>query len=345
VPSSSEQVKSITDLHNQEKAFALLLLASNAAAAWSVTVAGPAGHGSFPQVAAHRAGISMEAVLDAYGDDRPSASALSRGKTAQHPDVLDLGNVAKILKVDIPNILRKEPTWGVFAPDFQVIDHTGARLEGLRLNKVLLQLLRRARDKFVVQDDIRVNPMVRASDSNAAFAARWKVRLGGVELEEDPVDIEAETFFHLNERNQLDYMRIDKCKSSGYEFRFWPEVKLSDGLLSNLQAIKQWARDINELKTIREPMVPMEILSLSPHILNEDDAAEDAKLLSVANVEQVKEWVGKYGPWLMLFALATFNVLHGAPDISHGSSIPSEGGPDGGFWFKDGMIYFNGEWF
>jgi len=92
-------------------------------------------------------------------------------------------------------------------------------------------------------------------------------------------------------------------------------------------------------------MVPMEILSLSPHILNEDDAAEDAKLLSVANVEQVKEWVGKYGPWLMLFALATFNVLHGAPDISHGSSIPSEGGPDGGFWFKDGMIYFNGEWF
>jgi len=162
---------------------------------------------------------------------------------------LELQEVVDTLMTDVPNILQQEPHCELFAEDFKVIDQTGAQLKGLENTKMLFQLLRRVCDHFNAKD----NNEVRFIDGRGLFGpvdpflvARYKVQLSSVPSRKmsASIDVEAETVFHLNDQNKVDYMRVDKWLVNGHELKLWPKVKLSDSAAENLEKIQEWAWDI-----------------------------------------------------------------------------------------------------
>lgn len=227
----------------------------------------------------------------------------------------DFENVIARLKVDVPEILHKEPDWNIFATNFKVIDHTGESLNGLIPAKALVKLLQKVREQFVLKDDIKVNPIIRSLDRDPCLAVEWKVQLSSAELQDSPLDIEAETVFHLNDKNQIDYMRIDNIQANGYNFRFWPNIGISDDLLTNLKKIKMWAREINDLSKIKDP----EAVKLDPidteYKVDVEEPEKDKSMvvatwekdlvLALRNAKDlvVKSWKQALGVGLVLFLL------------------------------------------
>eukprot|EP00746_Dinoflagellata_sp_MGD_P117607 gnl/MRDRNA2_/MRDRNA2_53477_c0_seq2.p1 gnl/MRDRNA2_/MRDRNA2_53477_c0~~gnl/MRDRNA2_/MRDRNA2_53477_c0_seq2.p1 ORF type:complete len:394 (+),score=73.55 gnl/MRDRNA2_/MRDRNA2_53477_c0_seq2:93-1184(+) len=235
---------------------------------------------------------------------------------ASGDSVQDFEKVIDRLKFDMPDILRKEPDWDIFSPDFKMIDHTGARLEGLLPAKVLVRFLHKVREQFVVKDDIRINPIIRSLDSDPFLLAEWKVQLGGVELQNSPLDIEAEVAFHLNNKNQIDYMRINNIQANGFSFRFWPSVDLSDDLLTNLKKVKMWAIEVSELKKIKDPTA----VTVEPDpteyeaVAGSEDRADDKSMVVnkwekqlVMALRNVKDWAIK--SWRQALSLAALVLI------------------------------------
>lgn len=184
-----------------------------------------------------------------------------------HEKLLEFQEVADTLKADVPQLLEKEPNWDIFATDFKMIDQTGAKLEGLDVNKNLLKLFRRMYKKYVSEEDDLELKFIDERDEPPAFiVAQWKVRVGSQErpffdffLRDNPVEIEVETVFHLNDQGRIDSARIDKWLANGHYFpvkmQLWPEVLLTDDRIASIKKIKEWERSIQVLKPLRPSAV------------------------------------------------------------------------------------------
>lgn len=171
--------------------------------------------------------------------------------------VLDFQTVVDVLQADILNVFHKEPTWEIFAKDFHIYDQTGARLDDSE-PKELLKVLRSMFEQFDVKEDIRVN-IVTPSESarrKPFLVARWMVKLGGMELESDlALDVGAETVFHLNDKNEVDYVWIDNRFANGRRLFSWPELQLSDEIPENLLKIKEWAQVMAQKQPVNSTVV------------------------------------------------------------------------------------------
>jgi len=175
-------------------------------------------------------------------------------------DVLDLQRVVETLKSDMPDLLRREPTWEILAEEgFKVVDKTGTGLDGLGPTKLLLKLFRRMCEVFEVKDNINVDFVSgdQSLDVDPFVTARWKVQLGSQKASLfksfnaellDPLDIEADTVFHLNDKRQVDYMQINKWLVNGQQFELFPRVQLSEDPAENFKMLRQWATSIKALQ-------------------------------------------------------------------------------------------------
>lgn len=194
------------------------------------------------------------------GATNPSSNhAGSRSAVLMIQDAVAHQKLVDILRADMPNLLRREPTWDIVAEkSFKVIDKRGTGLEGLAPIKLLLKLFRNMREQFEVSDDISVD----FATIDGFLAARWKVQLGSQKhsgfgkLNDkmlDPLDIEAETAFHLNENGQVDYMQIDSWRVNGQQFELFPEVQLSEDPADNFKKLRTWMKSIKTLQPGEAP--------------------------------------------------------------------------------------------
>lgn len=184
----------------------------------------------------------------------------------QTGELLDAAKVMDILKADIPDILHGEPNWAVFADDFKVIDQTGATVEGLSNNKMLLKLFRRTYKKFALNDDIVVNFINESLIEAPAFiVGRWKFKFGSDRPllhfweEDNHVDFEVETTFHLNDKSQLDSLRVDQFLLNGLLFpamlQLWPDVSSRDDRATSMIKIKEFEKKIRQLEALKPTAV------------------------------------------------------------------------------------------
>lgn len=175
-------------------------------------------------------------------------------------EVLDLQDVLETLKSDLPELLRREPTWDILAEEgFKVVDRTGAGLEGLGPTKLLLKLFRRMCETFDVTDniDIELASGDQSLDVNPFVTAQWKVQLGSQKPSLfsrsvnpeflDPLNIEADTVFQLNDKRQVEALRINKWLVNGQQFDLFPRVQLSENPAENFKRLRQWATRIKSL--------------------------------------------------------------------------------------------------
>lgn len=199
-------------------------------------------------------------LLDA--SDLATENHLSwRGLSPSIEAALGFKTAVDTLKIEIQNLLHDEPDWSHFAEDMRLIDHSGDELKGLGANKRFLKLLRRLCEKFAVKDDIQVHFLSldpgthQMSFDDRGFeeqfdnllVANWEVQVDKRIL---PVDIALETIFHLNSKNQIDYVKIDKLTVKGVFGRHVPKLKLSGDRASNLKKLKEWGQRIKELELL-----------------------------------------------------------------------------------------------
>lgn len=184
-------------------------------------------------------------------DGLASSSSLEAGGNTEHKEAMDI--VVKTLKTDISRILRKEPTWEIFGEDFTVIGPSGSKVESLRLNRLFVHLLRRLRKKQALKDKVQVELKPVSDLSKNLIVAEWQVQLGRGRCpvrfwrREAAFCIDAETVFHLNGINKVDYLKINKWLVNGWELRSWPEVDLSSSFAENMQKIEEWTQEIRTL--------------------------------------------------------------------------------------------------
>jgi putative Ca2+/H+ antiporter (TMEM165/GDT1 family) len=144
-----------------------------------------------------------------HGDVSMDAAVSSKKGEIKLRDVaLNSAEVMDALQADIPNILEREPTWEVFSEDFTMIDQTGAKVQGLGPNKLMMKMLRQFRETFASKSDVKFD----LSRAFGSIAGEIKMKLNGMRFgKTDPlVDIDAEAVLHLNDRNKVDRMEISK---------------------------------------------------------------------------------------------------------------------------------------
>jgi hypothetical protein len=180
-----------------------------------------------------------------------SKTSSEKAKDAHEQGPLDLHEVLRVLRTDMPKILQKEPHWDVFAEDFKVIDQNGAKLEGLGAHKSLWRMLRSLRSSswFIMKDYIKASPISTGAGSMLVF--HMSIELGFDKLpahlmhEDAVLHIEMKSVFHLNKKsNMVDYMRIHKFLVNGQQLESWPNLRVSDGLSVNLLKMKGWLQDM-----------------------------------------------------------------------------------------------------
>jgi hypothetical protein len=190
--------------------------------------------------------------------------------------------VVETLKADILKILRTEPTLSIFAEGFKVLDQTGAKIQGMDRIVLLFKLVRSIHRKFGIRD-FQVNFIEKRwvetlhgkgrkkeeyhEPSDQFLWARWKVKLGGRSgffrfwRKEIPIVIEADTLFHLDGRNKVDSMRVDKWLLNGREIRlgngqmFWPDVMLSNDPADdaeNTESIHRWMSAVKGVSELNQ---------------------------------------------------------------------------------------------
>lgn len=166
-----------------------------------------------------------------------------------------LDRVLQVLAADIPEILHKDLTWEIFAEDFKVLDQTGGQVEGLEASMLFTKLLRRMNRKFAVNDDIRVHFSVSPS---GLLVSQWQVlfstrrpRLLFWRKEASVcIDMDVEAVFHLNEKQEVDYMKLNKWLVNGQELKSWPTVKVLDKPSRNRAKMERWAQEIRRLGSV-----------------------------------------------------------------------------------------------
>jgi len=171
---------------------------------------------------------------DAIENDISANLVLDNGKSVYKSELPDFDKVVDTLQSEIPNILRAEPRWNMFAEDLTMTDQTGARLEGLEANKRLLSKLRVLFQDFALNDEITVQCIQAVTDFLLVF--RWEVKLSGLELPflphaDMPATIKATTTFHFNGKNEVDLVRIDRWRVNGEQLQL---------------PIERWAQDFRE---------------------------------------------------------------------------------------------------
>mmetsp|Transcript_133338 Transcript_133338/g.242979 ORF Transcript_133338/g.242979 Transcript_133338/m.242979 type:complete len:549 (+) Transcript_133338:112-1758(+) len=195
---------------------------------------------------------------------------------------LDLQTVVETLTSDIPQILRKEPNWDIFASDF----HVNSSREGFGVFYLLSGFLKSRSQIFLLEEDVQVN-FVDGRDFEEPFdpffVARWKlvlerpfnplesvIRYLSFWRQNDPITIQAETVFKFNKRNEVDSVQINKLVVDGRKTMSWPAVSVqkdpSEFLakiqnfvqhveLDPLQKLREWAEDLKDLDHSVTPII------------------------------------------------------------------------------------------
>lgn len=234
------------------------------AAAWKVTgsIAKPGTGVSSPRTSSHRAEASMQLDGSSVAKAPSDVPAKKKGKDVLEllDQTLDLEEVVQTLKADIPNLLREDPDWDIYAMDF----HVRGSVEGLAVLQLLAKLLQRQGKQLVVKDEVQVN-FVDGREKEVPFDpfvnAFWKIRLERpfnqfekfLRIFTRPVSryyrnstqftIEAETMFHLNKANQVDYVQIQKLVVDGRKLISWPAANVYEEPSAILQKLTTWVRD------------------------------------------------------------------------------------------------------
>jgi len=237
--------------------------------------------------------IAMQASGDdAVGEGTPSEYFAKGGERAKEQA---LNNLIETLKVDVPKLLRVAPQWDVYSENLTIVDRTGAKVEGLRRNKLLNRFLRRVAQQFIVENDVEIDfdgcrdNVCFDGVENALYqgdmAARLNIRLNGAQFIvspfipiqvvpfEPPIDIELDAVFRLDDSNKVDTIVIDKWAVNGRKFQFWPDVSLSDRPAENLKKVLQWSLDMNKMRTVKKPTEPRTsafLRSLNTVVINLD---------------------------------------------------------------------------
>lgn len=177
----------------------------------------------------------------------------------------------KLLKDGFLDLLlrNKELRWKMFSEDFKLIDQAGAKLEGIGINKILINLLRRIRKRLKVEV-IQVHFVQRhlshslyidgelKEDLNEPFdpylVVLWEVQLRSKDVpfgyKDIPIEIDAEMVFHFNHENKVDFMQIDRWLVNNQQFIAWPDIRLFDSPSRNLMKIEEWVLGIKELQPL-----------------------------------------------------------------------------------------------
>lgn len=231
---------------------------------------------SFPPEGIKVPASHAEGLMKLVDNVRPHDSDSDGKHNMQKEELLKLERVLDTLKASIPLMLHEEPEWDIFTKDFEVNDHTHThtKLQGLEANQLLWQLLHRtckemiARDDVHVEDDhkIIVTPGTVALASplllvaGAEVKAQWKVVLEfvknpflsflGLPRDYSRLDIELHAVFHLNHRQQVDSVQIDKWLANGRQIQSWPKVQLIDDHVHNLKRIRDWADTMQEWQPV-----------------------------------------------------------------------------------------------
>lgn len=172
-------------------------------------------------------------------------------------EVLDLEKVAEILKGDIPKLLSREtkPNWDVYAPDFYVKSST----EGIGVLRFVSKLLQERNRSFEVKEDVQVefiNGRTLDEPCDPICKARWKVEMNrpyyGIGMRDDPIVLEAETIFHLNDNNQVDYVQICNLVVDRRKILSWPTVKVVDDPAIILEKVKEKVTNATEIPDLDE---------------------------------------------------------------------------------------------
>lgn len=214
------------------------------------------------------------------GPDHPETLRALRkyagSDSGNYTGLLEFLNVMDTLSAEVPKLLSEEPNWDMFAKDFKVTDGSGVEVSGLDANKLLLQLLRRMREEFkefVVDDEIQIVERQHEDGQGASHKFDpFLVARGIVELRlplgprKLPVDIEAETVFHIDDKHQVDYVHIEKLFLNGRQIKLLPGLKLSDDPSTILEKLRLWAQDIAEVQLLLVLRAARVLLSPDPTV-------------------------------------------------------------------------------
>jgi hypothetical protein len=180
------------------------------------------------------------------------------GSGAQQ-ELMSIGIAMDIVKVNIGNILQKEPNWDMFTKSLKVSDHTGAHLVGLSSNKFVLQTLQTMYKwyglggKVFVEDEhdiIVARGTDSASDpvlvvSGGEIEVQCQVQFGEKPIwfwqKSEPLDVEVDLVFHVTDEKLVDHVRITKWLVNGRQFQLWPNAKCTDSPDTLFAKLKEFA--------------------------------------------------------------------------------------------------------
>jgi len=207
-------------------------------------------------LATYAAPWSIEANISSTGID----GALDRSRELRSEFRNQFFTSIKELKLDMQDILTREPNWDNFAEDFELVDREGVVVKGLGVAKVLLRMIRDFRTNMSaksLEGDLKVNvtkiprPPIKAQ-WNYEISVPLKLRAHIVDSlaeakkrEEFPgYDMESsgEATFSFNTEGKWSRMKLDACILNGNEAKFPPVRGLPD--LSGREASKEEAAEV-----------------------------------------------------------------------------------------------------
>jgi fission process protein 1 len=222
------------------------------------------------------------------GAARPSAAF----QQMQCEELSDFQKVAECMKTELQQLVSdpNSANWDMFASNFTVLDQSGAQVKGLGpipLDVQMLKFFKMALGLGQLPIDIKIefNAEGPRAASNHFLASRWKVQLGGMEtpfafLQPRQVDMDAEVVFHVNNKNKIDYMRIDKWLVNGHQ-RYPAEPSLQEltpatPVVFSVQTeepekevdiyrdtLLRYAGYLNEVGEAFRPIVPGQLVTIS----------------------------------------------------------------------------------